>query len=112
MMMKRCFSCAAILGVFLLAMEKAEALQAAPSPTAYWPMDTFAANATPDASGNGHNAAQATAASQPTTTPGMVGGALNFDDTNDFLSAPDSPGLNVGTGNFTFAAWVKPSGTM
>jgi hypothetical protein len=41
----------------------------------------------------------------------MFAGALNFDNTDDFLSAPDSAGLNVGTGNFTVAAWVKPSGT-
>lgn len=111
-MRKRCFSILAILGAVLLALGRTEARQAvATNLAAYWPMDAFASNATPDASGNGHAAAQATAASQPTTTPGMFNGALTFDDAADSLSAPDSAGLNVGTGNFSVAAWVKPSGT-
>jgi hypothetical protein len=111
-MRKRCFSLLAILGGVLLALGRTEARQAVTTNlAAYWPMDTFASNSTPDASGNGHAATQATAASQPATATGMFGGALTFDDTADFLSSPDSPGLNVGTGSFTVAAWVKPSGT-
>jgi len=111
-MRKRCFSFLAILGVVLMALGRTEARQAVTTNlAAYWPMDTFASNSTPDASGNGHAATQATATLQPTTTPGMFAGALNFDNTDDYLSAPDSAGLNVGTANFTVAAWVKPSGT-
>ncbi len=111
-MQKRCFSILAILGAVLLALGRTEARQAVTTNlAACWPMDTFAANSTPDTSGGAHHAAQATAANQPTTTPGMFAGALNFDGTADFLSAPDSAGLNVGTGSFTVAAWVNPSGT-
>lgn len=111
-MQRRCFSILAILGAVLLALGRTEARQAvATNLAAYWPMNAFAANSTPDASGNGHNATQATATNQPTTTPGMFEGALNFDNTDNYLSAPDSAGLNVGTGNFSVAAWVKPSGT-
>jgi hypothetical protein len=111
-MRKRCFSFLAITGAFLLALGRTEAHQAvATNLAAYWPMDTFAANSTPDASGNGHAATQTTVLKQPATAPGLFGGALGFDN-EDSLSVPDSAGLNVGTGNFTVAAWVKPSGTM
>lgn len=111
-MQRRCLSILAIVGGILLAFGRGEARQAVTSNlAAYWPMDTFASNSTPDASGNGHTATQATVASQPTTTPGMFTGALNFDNTDDYLSVADSAGINVGTGSFTVAAWVKPSGT-
>jgi hypothetical protein len=106
------FFFAFILGVLLAAPGRGHARQAVTTNlAAYWPMDTFASNSTPDASGNGHAATQATAANQPATTPGMFSGALLFNDTSDYLSAPDSAGLNVGTAGFTVAAWVKPSGS-
>jgi len=110
--MKRCFSILALVVVVLAAFGRGEARQAVTTNlVAYWPMNTFASNATPDASGNNNNAAQATAANQPAAAPGMFTGALAFDGTADFLSAPDSASLNVGTANFSVAAWVKPSGT-
>jgi hypothetical protein len=111
-MRKAVLLCFSIVGVLLAGPGRGDARQAvAANLAAYWPMDTFAANATPDASGNGHAAAQATAANQPATTPGLFSGALLFNGTSDYLSAPDAAGLNVGTGNFTVAAWVRPSGT-
>jgi hypothetical protein len=111
-MMKRCFISGIVLCGTLLGLGRGEAFQAVSTNLAgYWPMDTIAAGSTPDASGNNHPATQGTAGSQPGATPGMFNGALNFDDTADFLSVADSAILNVGTGNFTVAAWVKPSGT-
>lgn len=110
--MKRFISILALVAVVLSGLGRGDAFQAVTTNlVAYWPMNTFASNATPDASGNNNNAAQATAANQPTTAAGMFTGALAFDGTADFLSAPDAGTLNVGTGNFTVAAWVRPSGT-
>ena len=37
--------------------------------------------------------------------------ALDFDGLNDEVSIPHDPALNVGVGDFTFQAWVNPSGT-
>jgi hypothetical protein len=111
-MRKRCFSIWAILGVILAGLGRSDARQAVTTNlAAYWPMDTFASNSTPDASGNGHAATQADALKQPSPSAGLFGGSLSFDGVDNFLSAPDSAGLNAGLGSFTVAAWVKPSGT-
>lgn len=111
-MMKRCFSILALIGTILSAAGTVDAFQAVTTnQQGYWPMDTFASNATPDASGNNRNATQTTAANQPTTAAGLFSGALQFDGTADFVSAADTAGLNVGTGDFTVAAWVRPSST-
>jgi len=43
-----------------------------------------------------------------TTTPlGKYGAALQFDGVNDFVSAPATQSLNVGTGDFSIDLWVK-----
>ncbi|MBV8881521.1 MAG: LamG domain-containing protein [Planctomycetaceae bacterium] len=111
-MTQRCFSIPIVLGILLAGLGRSDARQAVTTNlAAYWPLDSFASNATPDASGGGHDATQSTASKQPTTAPGLFAGALDFDGTDDFLSAPDSPGLNVGSGSFTVAAWVKRGGT-
>ena len=38
--------------------------------------------------------------------PGLVGQAFVLDGTGDFVSVPDDPALNVGTGDFTVAWWA------
>lgn len=112
-MMKRCFAVFAVAGIVLVAgLGRGDAFQAVTTNLqGYWPLDTFASNSTPDASGNNHPATQATAGSQPATAAGMFNGALTFDGSADFLSVPDTAVLNAGTGNFSIAAWVRPGGT-
>ena len=37
------------------------------------------------------------------------GNATDFDGSNDYLTAPDSAFTNVGTGDFTTQAWIRPN---
>jgi hypothetical protein len=39
--------------------------------------------------------------------PGLVGEALTLNGHGDFASVPDDPALDVGTGDFTVAIWVR-----
>ncbi|MBI2346926.1 MAG: M36 family metallopeptidase [Deltaproteobacteria bacterium] len=51
----------------------------------------------------------------PIPVDGMVDGALEFDGYDDYVNVPDDDSLDVGTGDFTIDAWIKPhgiSGTM
>jgi len=43
----------------------------------------------------------------PSWIKGKVGGALNFDGSDDYVSVADSANLRMGTGNTTIEAWVK-----
>jgi hypothetical protein len=46
----------------------------------------------------------------PTPVTGAVGRrALRFDGVDDFLEIPNHPDLNFGTGDFSFAAWIRTS---
>lgn len=38
---------------------------------------------------------------------GKIGQAFNFNGNGNYVEVPDSPSLNVQTGNYTLAAWVK-----
>jgi hypothetical protein len=44
-----------------------------------------------------------------TWTTGRVRGVLSFDGTNDLVSVPDTPSLDLTTG-MTVDAWVRPAG--
>jgi uncharacterized repeat protein (TIGR01451 family) len=46
-----------------------------------------------------------------TFAPGMVGQAFSFDGSDDYVTVPDSPGLNPVNG-LTVSAWVKPNSPM
>lgn len=79
-----------------------------PPPTgmvAWWPGDGNALDIT-----GGHDGTLERGA---TFGPGRVGQAFSFDGVDDFVSAPDSTALRMGTGPFTLDAWVKspPSNT-
>ncbi len=39
--------------------------------------------------------------------PGLVGQAFVLDGAGDFVSVPDNPAINLGTGDFTVALWVN-----
>lgn len=43
----------------------------------------------------------------PTATDGIVGDGLNFDGTDDTISIPADPSLDIQTGDFSIAAWVR-----
>lgn len=62
-----------------------------------------------DSSGNGHNAAQATSARQPTLQTNELNSksVVRFDGTNDILSDSDIADLDVGTGDIWMAAVFK-----
>ena len=64
-----------------------------------------------DSSGNGHNAAQATSARQPTLQTNELNSlsVVRFDGTNDILSDSDIAALDVGTGDIWMAAVLKSS---
>src|SRR5689334_8256822 len=94
----------AILGCLMFG---AQALEPVPSGNlgAHWPFDSFSAPTTPDVSGNNNTA---TATGTPTLVPGVYGNGLQFTGTQ-FLTVPDSPSLNVGSGSFTVGLWIKPT---
>jgi YD repeat-containing protein len=60
-----------------------------------------------DLSGNGHTT---TAVYGPAPTAGIVGNALQFDGTNDYVSLGNPAELNF-TGAITLSAWIKPEAT-
>ena len=73
---------------------------------AHYPMD-FVGSATPDVSGNHHDAAcNPPGDNCPVATPGRRAMALSFDGGDDQLSAPSAPDLQTTTG-FTVAFWVR-----
>jgi MYXO-CTERM domain-containing protein len=74
----------------------------------YWPLDSVSGGTTPDLSGN---ALDLGVNGPVVLSPGAFGNALNFDNTDDSLSRADAAPLNVGSGSFTVAAFVRPSGT-
>ncbi len=60
-----------------------------------------------DSSGAGNNAFLTSGFTSTTTAAGKLGQALNFDGSNDYVSL-SSFAHNIGTGDFTFSAWVYP----
>ena len=64
-------------------------------------------------SGDGHpsdlttNANHGTLQGGATYAPGKVGQAFSFATTSDYVSVPDHPALNFGTGSFSIDAWVR-----
>jgi hypothetical protein len=64
----------------------------------WWPGDGSGS----DVAGGRH----ATLHGDATFGPGLVGQAFVLDGDGDFVSVPDDPALNVGTGDFTVAWWA------
>ncbi len=72
---------------------------------AYWSFDgkDMSGTTATDGSGNGNSGTLV----GPTAIPGVIGQALNFDGSNDYINA-GSAGSTL-TDNFTITAWVKGS---
>ena len=60
-----------------------------------------------DVSGNGNTA---TLQNGPTWASGKYGGGLQFDGVNDYLTALNSPSLNLSGNAMTLSMWINPSG--
>jgi hypothetical protein len=67
---------------------------------AWWKFDEGTGSVAADSAGT-HNGT----ISGATWAAGHTGGALQFDGTNDYVTIPTAPELNI-TGNITIAAWV------
>jgi hypothetical protein len=77
-----------------------------PSPAGlvgWWPGDGTTSDAV-----DGHDA---TLHGDATFGPGLVGQAFVLDGNGDFVSVPDDPALNVGTGDFTVSWWAMIDAT-
>ena len=78
----------------------------------YWPFDESSGFIANDASGSGNNGTLQCLSScspLPNWTSGIRNGAINFSATNDFVSVPDQPNLEL-TNQFTIAFWTNPAG--
>jgi len=65
---------------------------------------------TTDSSGNGNDGTLTNMAGGEWTT-GFVGGALEFDGNEDYVTIAESSDFKFGTGDFGMGAWVKTSAT-
>lgn len=79
-------------------------------PVAHWKFDEPTDSSSTDSSGNGHTGTILGA----TKSLGQMEGALSFDGINDYVFASDSQsggttgvGLDMGTRDWTVAAWIK-----
>jgi glucose/arabinose dehydrogenase/PKD repeat protein/fibronectin type 3 domain-containing protein len=83
----------------------------APPPTpglvAGWSFNESTGTTVNDVSGNANTA---TAQIDPMWTLGRYGGGLRFDGTNDYLTAPNSPTLNISGSAMTLSMWINPLG--
>ncbi len=71
---------------------------------AYWPFDEGQGETAIDASGNGNDG---TLSGGATWVAGQIGGALQFNGSNAYVTAPHIPFDNR---SFTIALWVNPGG--
>ncbi len=62
-----------------------------------------------DRSGNSNNGYLSSGATSTAKALGKLGQALSLDGSDKEVLIPNSPGLNLRTGSFTVAAWVKES---
>ena len=86
--------------------------QAAPAslPNAHWRFDEASGSIATDSSSNGHTGTIIGAV----RVPGQMGGGLSFDGADDYVFASDAQsggttgaGLDMGTRDWTVAAWIK-----
>src|SRR3989338_7095357 len=82
-------------------------------PVAHWRFDDAGGPTAYDESTNNNDGTLTpgtlgtnTAAGQMWSYPGKIGGAMEFDGTDDYVAALSSPTLS---GDRTFMAWIKPT---
>ncbi len=75
--------------------------------TLYLSFDEGAGLVARDKSGNGNHGAL-TNMEGDEWTAGVVGGGLNFDGSDDYVSVPHHSDLDFTTGNFSVAFWAEP----
>jgi hypothetical protein len=88
----------------------AHAIQFAPAGnlSAQWTFDTVSGTSTPDLSGNNNTA---TLVNGATTAPGLAQSGVQLNGTSQYLTAAHAASLDVGLGDFSVSAWVRPTGT-
>lgn len=75
----------------------------------YWALDDGSGISATDRS---TNAATGALTNGPTWTTGQIGGAVTFDNTDDYISIPDSDNLDVGdTDDLTLMGWFNRTAT-
>ena len=72
-----------------------------------WSFDESLGTTVNDVSGNGNTA---TLQNDPTWTSGRYDGGLRFDGVNDFLTALNSPSINLSGSAMTLSMWINPLG--
>ncbi|MFZ1618526.1 MAG: LamG domain-containing protein [Flavobacteriales bacterium] len=71
----------------------------------YWKLDENTGTSAGDSSTNGNNG---TLTNGPTWTTGQIGSAVNFDGTDDYVTAADADSLDiVDSRNFTLSGWFN-----
>jgi hypothetical protein len=91
------------LWCLLVAILFCSAVHAAdPNLLAWYKLDDGSGSSATDSSGNGHTG---TLVNSPQWTSGIVGGALQFDGSSNYVTVPSSP--DVGGGSFTLTAWIN-----
>jgi len=74
---------------------------------AWWPFNSATGSVTPNLAGP---LTGGTLVNAPTPLTGQqVGNAYSFNGTNQYISVPNHPTLNLGAGDFTLDAWVRTS---
>ena len=92
------------VAVLLLGASAGQALAADdPYLVGWWQFDEGSGTVAKDSSGHSHDG---TLNGDPKWVGGPLGGALDFDGTNDFVEIPDGPGLSI-TDAITIAAWTN-----
>ena len=77
----------------------------------YWSFngqDMLSSTTTADRSGAGNTG---TLTGGPTRSIGKLGQALSFDGSDDYVSLGSATSIKFGSGDFTYAIWMKTSGT-
>lgn len=73
----------------------------------YWKLDDASGTSAADASGNGNTG---TLTNGPTWTTGRIGGATDFDGTNDYIEVPSNTRYDSSVGTWSFWARTDTSG--
>lgn len=70
---------------------------------AWWKFDELSGNTAIDSIGNNNGSLS----NGPLRVNGIVGGALDFDGSNDSVVVSDNNALDFGTGDFSIEAWIR-----